>query len=210
MSAYSSGPVEPNRLAAFVTDKFAPAYVGAALILLVAVESTTSLAWGILAGAVGAACTCLIPEALIRAGARRKLWDRHVQVRQQRVVPLAMAILSGLVGIALLARLGAAEVLLTVVGSGVAGVVVSLLVNLFWKASIHAGAMCGATTYAYLLAGPVAGLLMTSLCVLTMWSRVRLRHHTVAQVLVGAALGVTTALVGHEQLPPLISAVLAT
>lgn len=208
MSAYYDASIRSRRLATFITDKLAPAYVGAALILLVAVQSTTSLAWGLLGGTVGAACTCLIPEAFIRAGARRKRWDRHVQVRQQRVVPLSMAIVSGLVGIALLARLGAAEVLLTVVGSGVAGVVVSLLVNLFWKASIHAGAMWGATTYAYLLAGPVAGLLMTSLCVLAMWSRVRLRHHTMAQVLVGAVLGVATALIGYELLPPLIGAVL--
>lgn len=201
MTAHAHGGAGSDRFAQLVTDKLAPGYVGATVIFLVAVRTAPSMASGVLGGVVGAVCTCIIPETVIRAGARRGRWDRHVQVRQQRAGLLSVALLSGLAGLVILDRLGASEVLRVVVGSGLVGVAVTMVVSLFWKTSVHAGAMWGATVYAYLLAGPVVGLVLTALSFLTMWSRVRLRQHTSGEVIVGALLGAGIALASSPLLP---------
>ncbi|MCM0679040.1 phosphatase PAP2 family protein [Micromonospora phytophila] len=181
------------RLARLVTELTAPAVLVSLLTVVVAWHSTrggtTGLIWGLLATLFVSG----IPFAYILGGVRRgRLTDHHVGVREQRRVPLLFGLCSVAAGLALLAVLGAPRPVLALAAAGVVGLVVAVAVSHWWKMSIHSAVAAGSVVVLVLTFG--ARLLVTApLLALVGWSRVRLRDHTVAQVVAGGALGALTA-----------------
>jgi len=121
--------------------------------------------------------------------------------RSQRVEPLGLAVVAGIVGIVIYqGSESSIELVSLLAATYVANILVVLCVNAFWKISVHAaavGGMLGATAF---ILGPVFDLsppgenllliVLTALVPLVMWARLRLRAHTGAQVVAGAILGV--------------------
>ncbi|MEU4378753.1 phosphatase PAP2 family protein [Micromonospora echinofusca] len=180
------------RLARFVTELTAPAVLVSALTLAVGWHSTRGthgLAWGLLATLFVSG----IPFAYILGGVRRgRLTDHHVGIREQRRVPLLFGLCSVAAGLALLAVLGAPRPVLALAAAGLVGLVVAVTVSHWWKMSIHSAVAAGTVVVLVLTFG--AGLLATApLLALVGWSRVRLRDHTVPQVVAGLALGALVA-----------------
>jgi membrane-associated phospholipid phosphatase len=66
--------------------------------------------------------------------------------------------------------------------------IVVLVVNLWWKISVHAMGIAGPMA-AVIFAVGLPGLLFLGFLLPVMWSRVHLRRHTLAQVVIGAVLG---------------------
>ncbi|GAA3430568.1 hypothetical protein [Kutzneria kofuensis] len=132
----------------------------------------------------------VIPFGAILLGVRRgRLTDHHVGVREQRRIPLLIALASVPVGLAVLALAGAPREMLALVTSIFASLVVTLAITHWWKVSAHAAVASGAAVISTLTLG--AGWLATFVAVaIVCWSRVELRDNTVKQVLVGAVLGV--------------------
>lgn len=175
-------------LARAVTEILAPANLAVAQLLLVSWYKAPGLAglgWGVLT-----ATFCgLIPYGIVIAGVRRRRWtDRHVRVRQQRLVPLLAAIASFLAGLALLVTLGAPRQLIALVVAMLTCLAVTMLVTLWWKLSLHTAAASGTVAILVLTFGPPL-LLALPVVALVAWSRIRLGDHTPAQTLVGAVLG---------------------
>ncbi|MEU5788396.1 phosphatase PAP2 family protein [Micromonospora purpureochromogenes] len=143
------------------------------------------LGWALLASLFASG----IPFAYILGGVRRgRLTDHHVGVRDQRRVPLLFGLASATAGLALLAALGAPRPVLALVAAGVVGLVVAVTVSHWWKMSIHTAVAAGAVVVLALTFGPRM-LAAAPLPALAGWSRVRLRDHTVAQVVVGGVVG---------------------
>jgi membrane-associated phospholipid phosphatase len=172
-----------------LTEIFAPAVLAAALPIIIGLHAgptpQAGLGWGLLASLFSA----VIPYSMIWYGVRRgRLSDRHIGVREQRTKPLALGLLSVLIGLALLALLGAPrEVIAIVVALFVGGLVVTVI-NHFWKLSVHASVAAGTMVVLVLVFGPI--LLATAAVVAAVgWSRVRLRDHTPSQVLAGTVIG---------------------
>jgi membrane-associated phospholipid phosphatase len=172
-----------------LTEIFAPAVLAAALPIIIGLHAgptpQAGLGWGLLASLFSA----VIPYSMIWYGVRRgRLSDRHIGVREQRTKPLALGLLSVLIGLALLALLGAPrEVIAIVVALFVGGLVVTVI-NHFWKLSVHASVAAGTMVVLVLVFGPI--LLATAVVVAAVgWSRVRLRDHTPSQVLAGTVIG---------------------
>ncbi|MEV4662409.1 phosphatase PAP2 family protein [Micromonospora echinofusca] len=187
-----SRPGRTLRLARFVTELTAPAVLVSALTLTVGWHSTRGthgLAWGLLATLFVSG----IPFAYILGGVRRgRLTDHHVGIREQRRVPLLFGLCSVAAGLALLAVLGAPRPVLALAAAGLVGLVVAVTVSHWWKMSIHSAVAAGTVVVLVLTFG--AGLLATApLLALVGWSRVRLRDHTVPQVVAGLALGALVA-----------------
>ncbi len=124
--------------------------------------------------------------------------------RAQRVEPLTLAIVGGLAGLLLYYNSEASIDLVSILAATyVANLAIVLVVNAFWKISVHAvavGGMLGVTAYMlgpiFGLAAPYEGVLLAGLAALVpliMWARLHLRAHTMAQVIAGALLGI----VGH-------------
>lgn len=164
-----------------------------ALLLLVGWHSThswTGLGWGVL----GALFCGVIPISIILLGVKRGgLTDKHIRVRRQRIVPMALSMISVATGITLLYALGAPADVSALVVAMLVGLVSSLLVTTGWQISIH-NSVAGGTAMILMLAfGPV--MLPTILGAAAIgWSRIVLKAHTIAQILAGTALGGTAAL----------------
>ncbi len=189
----SPSPSARQRLARLVTEIFAPAPTVALLLLLVAWHSAPTpgdaLKWGLLA----ALFASILPFLYILRGVRRRQFtDHHVGVRAQRPLPLAIGIVSVIVGLLLLVLLGAPRELAALVGAMVAGLGTSILVTLFWKLSIHAAVTAGAVVVLVLVFGP-ALVVLVPLVAFVGWARVELGDHTAAQAVAGVALGATVA-----------------
>lgn len=182
-------------LARLITELLAPAPMASGLLLIVALHSAASpaaaLRWAVVAILFGCALPFLY---IIRGVRRRRLSDHHVRVREQRLVPITVALCSVLVGLALLVFLGAPRQLLIVVAAMAIGLVVSLLITLVWKISVHTGTVAGSIVILALIFGP-AVLILELLAALVGWARVELGDHTPAQVVGGGIIGAVTAAV---------------
>lgn len=182
-----------RRLARLVTEVLAPAPIVAALLLVVAWQSAPTVAAAAAWGLVAALFASLLPFLFILRGVRRgRLTDHHVGVREQRRTPLLMGLASVLVGLALLAAWSAPRELLALVAAMLAGLVVSLLVTLGWKVSLHTSVAAGSVVILVLVFGPMM-LVLLPVVGLIGWARVEVGDHSPAQVAVGALLGAAVA-----------------
>lgn len=194
MSTSSGVRPRPTRLARIVTEVFAPAVWAGGMPLVIGTWSTSpdwvrGLAWGLLAVLF---CS-VVPYGIIYLGVRRgRLTDHHIGVREQRRMPLVYGLLSVVIGLGVLIRFGAPPPLVVmVVVLFVVGVMITVI-NQVWKLSAHTAVSAGSAAVLTLVFGPA--LLVSFLVVaLVAWSRVRLRDHTVGQVVTGAVAGVLIA-----------------
>jgi membrane-associated phospholipid phosphatase len=180
--------------ARLITDVLAPGNLLIGLLVFIGWHGAGGLrgvAWGVAAAAVCAG----VPIAVVLLGVRLRLWtDFHVRVREQRFVPIAVAMAANLAGVALLGALGAPHVLIALILAVLCTLVAGLVITTRWKISGHAiaagftatvlTAACGPWLLAAFLAVPLIG-----------WSRVILKDHDRAQVIGGTLLGVAAALV---------------
>ncbi|MEV1145593.1 phosphatase PAP2 family protein [Micromonospora sp. NPDC049799] len=183
------------RLARLVTELTAPAVLVSVLTVAVgwhsARGSVDGLAWGLLATLFVSG----IPFAYILGGVRRgRLTDHHVGLREQRRVPLLVGLCSVAAGTALLAALDAPRPVLALAAAGAVGLIVAVAVSHWWKMSIHTAVAAGSVVVLVVTFGPLLAA-TAPLLALVGWSRVRLRDHTVPQVLAGGALGALVAAV---------------
>ncbi|MEH1164767.1 phosphatase PAP2 family protein [Micromonospora sp. CPCC 205539] len=180
-------PGPGQRIARLVTELTAPAVLVSLLMVTVGWHSSRGrgLAWGLLA----AFFVTGIPFAYIVGGVRRgRLTDHHVGRREQRRAPLLVGLGSVAAGLALLAVLDAPRPVLALAVAGLVGLVVAVSVSHWWKMSIHSAVAGGALVILVLTFGSLL-LVAAPLLAVVGWSRVRLRDHTVAQVLTGGVLG---------------------
>ena len=135
----------------------------------------------------------VIPVALVSYGLRRgSITNRTMTVASERALPFAGATLSLAVGAALIMFLSGPRELLGVLVSTIAGMLVALAFTPRFKISIHAAGVAGTVSILTIVFGGWA-LLLTPLVPLVGWARVRIAHHTVAQVIAGATIGAAVA-----------------
>ncbi len=176
-----------------MSDVFSPTLVMPATQLLVALAvsptTTSALKWA----GLTALFTAVIPYAFVLAGVRLgRLSDRNLRARKQRLVPVLFGLLTSLVGLAVVHHLGAPREVIAVTVAPIASIPAFLLVNTLWtKLSIHTGCMVGSVVVLTILGGPLVLVAGAFVLALTGWSRVRLRHHTLGQVLLGGLVGGT-------------------
>ncbi len=132
-----------SRLAQILTDVLAPARLVAITVVVTACSES-----GVVAGLGWALLTLFfapgLPLALILVGIRQSWWtDRHVRIREQRLVPLTFALTSVILGLIVLALAGAPGAIGALVIAMTAGLVVTLAATTVWKVSVHAAVAAG-------------------------------------------------------------------
>lgn len=177
-----------EKAARLLTDVLAPANLVIALLLFFGWHSTNSLTgigWGLFA-----ALFCgFIPLGIILFGVRRGgLTDKHIRIRTQRVVPMALSLVSVVAGVVLLYALHAPRDIAALVVAMLAGLVSALTVTVWWQISIH-NAVAGGSAMILLLVFGLAVLPAVLVAAAIGWSRLVLKAHTLAQVIAGTALG---------------------
>ncbi|MFG1993894.1 phosphoesterase PA-phosphatase [Actinoplanes sp. NPDC048988] len=182
-----------SRPARLITEVFTPGILVAALLLLVAWHSSDTALQAVVYGLVATAAASVLPVLYILHGVRKgRLSDKHVVVHSQRRVPLLIILLSTALGTAALALAGAPRELLALIASMVAALLIAVPVTVFarWGISLHALVAAGTVAALTVVHGPAVSpgwLLVAAVG----WARVRLKEHTPAQVLAGAAVGAT-------------------
>lgn len=182
-----------NIAAIVVTETFAPAFIVAALLLLVAWHGSNRLGQALWWGLSAVLFASVIPLVYVLLAVHRKrLTRRHVPVRSQRPKPLLIAIASLTIGVFLLSRWGAPRDLVSLTGTMTAGLLTVLVVTWFWKISIHTAVAAGAVVIVAEIFG-LGWLGLAPVVALVAWARVTTGGHTRAQAVAGAALGAAIA-----------------
>ncbi|OMH34506.1 hypothetical protein BGP79_03025 [Tersicoccus sp. Bi-70] len=189
----SASTTAADRLARVASEVLAPPVL-ASLLMAIAALAHGVTARTLLAAVVAVGFTIALPMTVIVVLARRgRLSGHYVPERTERTPVYIGTLVSGGVGMVLLVVLHSPGALYVVMGGIATGLVVVLVVNLWWKISAHAAVAASVSvTLAGWLGGPWWAMLAVP--VVVAWSRVRMRVHTRAQVIGGVALGVVVAL----------------
>ena len=176
-------------LARRVTDLLAPQVL---VIVMPPVVGLIAQGWaGAAWGLVAAALCGGVPAGVIAVGVRSgRLDSHHIVDRTRRTGPLVAAVVAVLAALVLLVILGAPELLVATVTAMLVALAVTVPITLRWKISFHA-AVCAGTVVVLERVLPAGPALLGGAVVVALvcWARVRLAHHTWAQVLAGAAVG---------------------
>lgn len=165
-----------------------PVSVCAAIVITASQAAlATTLPWAVVQITLSVLAPFLHVIWLVRRG---EITDIDVQLRKQRMGPLLVTV--GCTGLAWAGLwIGRAPGLMVWLAGGIwfQGLLI-LGITSRWKISVHTAAAAAATTWISLLIDTPLPVLLT--VPLVSWSRVRLRRHTVAQTVAGAALGFIT------------------
>ena len=178
------------RWAHVVSEVFAPAHLVMALPFAIGWRATWPELSGALWGLIASLFCGAVPYAIILAGVRAgRLTDKHIRRRDQRLLPLALALASVVAGLAALLLFRATPAVVVLVLGMLGALVVIVPVTAFWKISLHSAVAAGAATALTVTFGPYAAALAWPLTVLVAAARVALRAHTTAQVIAGGLVG---------------------
>lgn len=181
--------VRPRGWAKLVTDTLSPAHFVIALPPIIGWHATyprlSGLAWGLFcAGLAGG-----VPYAfVIHAVLRRKVSDIHIRRRQDRYVPILVALAAMGLCLTILVVGSAPRVLIALLASLLSTIVAGGVVTLRWQISGHAAAAAGSLGICALCFGPWV-LLLSPLVVLICAARLVLGDHTFWQLAAGVCLG---------------------
>lgn len=180
-----------SRLARRVTDGLEPKnwIIFVTLLVGARIDGVAGVGWGLL----GALFAAVIPILFIKFGMRRGRWaDRHVGVKQHRLIVCAFIIASVATGIVLMEVLGAPRPMIALIASMLTTLAVLMAITVAWKVSVHAAVSSGSVVLLAIVYGPWM-LALYPLVAFVGWSRIELRDHTKGQVVVGAILGAAVA-----------------
>lgn len=116
---------------------------------------------------------------------KSKNLDLDVSNKEDRTFPLIFGALSYIIGVIMLLVVGAPTVAAILMLCYLSNIILTIFVTFFWKISVHSMGIAGpAAAIIYIFGYP--GLLFGFPIIMVMWSRVFLKQHTPAQVIVGA------------------------
>jgi hypothetical protein len=181
--------VRPRGWAKSVTDVLSPAHFVIALPPLIGWHATapslSGLAWGLFCAALAGG----VPYGfVIHAVLRRRVSDIHIRTRQDRYIPILVALGAMGLCLAVLALGSAPRTLTALLAALLATILVGGVITLRWQISGHAAAAAGSLGICALCFGPWL-LLLSPLVVLICAARLVLRDHTLGQLVAGVALG---------------------
>ncbi|MEV4168172.1 hypothetical protein [Nonomuraea sp. NPDC049709] len=182
----------PDLVAKRVTNLLAPQVLVIVMPPVVGLlaQGWRGAAWGLVASAFCGG----VPAAVIALGVRSgRLDSHHIVDRARRTGPLLAAVAAVLVALALLVVMGAPTLLVATVTAMLAALAVTVPITLRWKISFHAAVSAGTVVvFTHVLPVWPAAIAGAAVVALVCWARVRLAHHTWAQVAAGAAAGTLT------------------
>jgi membrane-associated phospholipid phosphatase len=185
-----------DRFAEVISAVFHPFIVIIPTMLIAIIQQGNTL-WQALFWTILAVCVVVLPLVfLIFFGVRSGRYsDPSISMREQRHSLYAVAGFFMVLLVAILV-LGKAPLILTAcLVSAVLATLVSFAINYrFTKLSLHSVGMAGCTTV-LILTVPALGIAMALFAPVVGWARIRLKHHTPLQILIGwmiSALSVIT------------------
>jgi len=175
-----------DRVAKVISDIFHP-FVVVVPTMVIAMVAQGNTLWQSLFWTILSVCIVIFPMlVVIYKGVRSgRFSDASISVREQRsgLYTLAAILLVLLLAVLVLGR--SPLILIACLISAILATVTGFAINQrFTKLSLHSIGMAGCATV-LLLVVPIWGIVMTISALLVGWARMRLKHHTPLQILLG-------------------------
>lgn len=197
-------PTDPaTQVARILSAVLAPAVSVFLICLLCGIvghaKAWTGLGWG---AVLGTFCAVIPMIAIHLAVRRERLTDHHVTRREQRWWVFLVCVGSVLCGVATTLFLGAPSLLIWILVTMIAGLVVAGTVTLVGpKVSMHTFCLTSLVVLAALLISPWWLLALPAGWAVIAFARLRLNHHTPAEIVLGAVLAVVVMGVSQMFIP---------
>lgn len=117
--------------------------------------------------------------------------DQDALIKEQRTIPFIIATLIYLVGLFFLIYFEVSLISIAFWFCFISNTIITIIINKFWKISIHSMGASGAFAALVFAFGTVA-LPFIFLVLLVAWSRIELKCHTLSQVVAGIVLAFTS------------------
>ena len=181
--------MRPRGWAKTVTDVLSPGHFVIALPPVIGWHATypglSGLAWGLFcSGLAGGVPYGFVVHAVLR----RKVSDIHIRTRQERYVPILVALAAMGLCVTVLILGSAPRVLVALLASLLSAIFVGGVITTRWQISGHAAAAAGSVGICALCFGPWV-LALSPLVVLICAARLVLGDHTFWQLAAGVCLG---------------------
>jgi membrane-associated phospholipid phosphatase len=184
-----------EKMAVFISRVFNPIYVAVPTVLAASLHVSQDILHGVLWWLLYITFSTIVPfvDLLVRLRLG-KVSDFHVTKKEERTVPMLCNIGYIIIGVALMIILGAPRTIVAMAVTSLFLVMISLLVNLWWKISVHAFGLFEIYTMLVLVFRSWTFVLFNSYLLLMLsvvcWARTYLKKHTPGQVLAGALAGI--------------------
>jgi membrane-associated phospholipid phosphatase len=160
------------------------------IICLLTIQNTIqAMGWAFLCILFGVIIPYIYVLILFR---RKRIFDMHIPNKKNRMKPLIISFLSYSAGLVVMYILKAPLILKSIFTISVISSVIFMLVTNFWKISLHTSWITFVVITFYILFG-IWMLLLTPLVPIVGWARVKIRRHTITQVVLGAGVSCVTA-----------------
>jgi membrane-associated phospholipid phosphatase len=184
-----------ERLARLTSNILNPFLLSFILIILLAVESTDSsseaVKWALISIAISVLPVFLVVIYLVR---QKRLEGVFANPRQQRNGIYILASALGAVGCGIMWYFNAPKLLSVTFSAGLASIIIFMVINRFWKISLHTAFMSASVTIITIVYGAIGALTILLLPPVA-WARISLNQHSPAQVITGAVLSAVILLV---------------
>lgn len=150
-----------------------------------------ALIWGAVFGFFVSLAPILFVLYLLRAG---RIHELHMSNTGERTLPYAVAILGSLIVFGLVVLLQGPELLRCLTLLNMTSLVAIGAINHYWLVSFHTMAAAAMSLVLGLIFGPLVATALIPLIAAVIAVRLYLRRHTVAQIIAGLLLGVSSVL----------------
>jgi len=185
-----------RRIANLTSTTLNPFLVSLVIIFLLSFGSASgtldALKWSLILIAISILPVFLTTIYLVRKG---RLDGIFTAVRRQRTGIYLLSGFCAAVGYVILLLFEAPLMLRAAFATGLSGMAIFTVINLWWKISLHTAMVTTLATVLVILYGwiAIAGVVLVPL---TAWVRIELKQHSLAQVIAGAVLAATTTVAG--------------
>lgn len=178
--------------ARFVSDILSPPVVWGILALPIAFRDAPSRSQALVWATVYILMVCIVPIIYIGWMVRKgKITDIHMKLRHQRIMPFMVSVVATVVAWWTLRAMGAPPVVPLMALSSLAQLTLMAIITLAWQISMHMMSIASAFVTTGLLFGTLPALIILPLVFLVAAARLKLKRHTLMQVIGGTALGLS-------------------
>ncbi len=180
------------RIAANILNPYLLSFV---IIILLSMESTSStdeaIKWSLISLALSVFPVFAVVIYMVR---RRKLDGIFINPRKQRSRIYLLAICCAIIGYIVLIFIDAPELLRAAFLSGLIAVLLFMIINLFWKISLHTAFITSSVAVLIIVYGKTVAWTVIFVPLIA-WARLEMRLHTPVQVATGALLSVSVVII---------------
>jgi membrane-associated phospholipid phosphatase len=182
-----------ERLARLISDILNPFLVSIIVLLLFAFKATDTITdafkWAAISLVLSVLPIFIVIISMVR---RKKLDGLFVNPREQRHGIYLLASALGALGCGLLWYLDAPRLLSVTFTAGLAAIIVFMIINYFWKISLHTAFTTASVVVVIMVYGAVAAWTVIMIPPVA-WARIQLKQHSLAQVITGGAVAAVIA-----------------